>query len=249
MKFIKKKIKAFFNVLGYKISKVNTQQVVYKLNSNFTMEAAIRRCVKRGLKINTVIDVGASDGRWSKLCMQYLPDAHYFLIEAQLAHKIKLDTFKNAHKNVNFKIAAAGKTEGEIYFDNENLFGGLASNTKRNSNFVKTPMISLDTEIAKQQLKPPYLLKLDTHGFEVPILEGAKNIIKNAELIIIETYNFKLTEDSLKYYEICSYMDKLGFYSVEMVDFMLRKYDDVFWQMDTFFIPQNNTIFSYNSYK
>ena len=40
----------------------------------------------------------------------------------------------------------------------------------------------LDKEIQKRKLRPPYLLKLDTHGFEIPILEGAKEIISKAEL-------------------------------------------------------------------
>ena len=110
------------------------------------------------------------------------------------------------------------------------------------------PVISLDTVIEKRQLKPPYLLKLDTHGFEVPILEGAKDVLKHSELVIIETYNYKLTDDSLKYYEMCKYMEDLGFSTIEMVDFMQRTYDNSFWQMDTFFIPSNHKAFTYNSY-
>jgi len=246
---MKKIIKAIFKTLGYKIYKLNTPTIVYKNNTTFTMQAAIQRCVARGLKVNTVIDVGASDGRWSKACMETIPNANYLLIEAQSGHIEGLNKFKGNNSNVNFILAAAGKSEGKIYFDNGDLFGGLASETKMKNNCIEVPMISIDSEVLKQQLTPPYLLKLDTHGFEIPILEGAKEVLKKAKLVIIETYNYKLTDDSLKYYEMCAYMEKLGFLPIEMVDFMLREHDQTFWQMDTFFVPSTNEEFLYNSYK
>tara|TARA_B110000091_G_C13808248_1_gene473597 strand:- start:1243 stop:1995 length:753 start_codon:yes stop_codon:yes gene_type:complete len=245
---IKKIIKRVFKTFGYKVYKINTPIVIYKYNTPFTMQTALQRCVNRGLKVNTVIDVGASDGRWSKMCMNIIPEAKYLLVEAQEDHKEGLINFKESNENVAYIIAAAGKENGTIYFDNTGLFGGIASTEKFEKNCIEVPMINLDSEIESRELEGPYLLKLDTHGFEVPILEGAKELIKNAALIIIETYNYKLTDDSLKYHEMCSYMEKLGFSSIEMVDFMQRKYDDSFWQMDTFFIPSNSKEFSYNSY-
>jgi hypothetical protein len=66
--------------------------------------------------------------------------------------------------------------------------------------------------------------------------------------VIIETYNYQLTGDSFRFWELCSYMDQLGFVPIEMVDLMLREYDHSFWQMDTFFIPVDSKEFSYNKY-
>lgn len=246
---IKKIIKKSFDVLGYKIQKKTTKKIVSPDKGLFTMQSALERCSKRGLDVRTVIDVGASDGRWSRDCMKVLPNANYFLVEAQEGHEKGLRSFKNEQPKVDYIIAAAGRTDGKIYFNNDDLFGGLASETPLKNSCIEIPVIILDNEIKKRNLEPPYLLKLDTHGFEVPILEGAKNIIKSAQLIIIETYNYRLTDESFKYYEMCSYMEKLGFSTIEMVDLMLRKYDDTFWQMDTFFVPGKNENFEYNSYK
>lgn len=246
---IKKIIKHSLNKIGYKIEKVTNTKLKPVGNNFFTMKAALERCVVRGLKVNTVIDVGASDGSWSKACMKTISRANYFLVEAQSGHLESLNSFKRDYLNVDYILAAAGKNDGFIYFDNSSLFGGLASENKSDKNSVKVPVVSLDSEIKKRHLEPPFLLKLDTHGFEVPILEGAKELLKKAELVIIETYNYNLTNDSLKYYEMCSYMEDLGFESIEMVDFMLREYDQSFWQMDTFFVPKINKEFKYNSYK
>lgn len=243
---MKKKNKSILKKLGYKLEKVKTSKDIK--HNTFTMSKAIERCCKRGLSVNTVIDVGASNGSWSQDCLNHIPNANYFLVEAQVEHEENLIKFKNNNKNIDYIIAAAGDKEAAIFFDKSDLFGGIASSKKIDENYIKVPMISLDKEVQKRNLKPPYLLKLDTHGFELPILEGAKEIIKKAELIIIETYNYKLTENSLKYFEMAAYMEALGFSSIEMVDFMIREKDNSFWQMDTFFIPSKHKSFLSNSY-
>jgi len=231
--------------IGYKIQKISRHDDF----NPFTMEGALQRCTDRGLNVNTVIDVGASDGRWSKICMKYLPNARYILIEAQEAHRKGLELFKSENNNVEYILAAAGNKNGLIYFDNSGLFGGLASETPFENNCIEIPVITIDEEIKRLNLQPPYLIKLDTHGYEKAILDGAIETLKNAELIIVETYNYQLTNDSLKYYELSEFMSKLGFSSIEMVDLLLREYDCSLWQMDTFYIPTKRKEFSHNSYK
>jgi FkbM family methyltransferase len=214
-----------------------------------TMESGISRCISRGLKVNTVIDVGASNGCWSELCMKHLPDAKYLLVEAQEAHRKDLEKFTSAHKSSEVVIAAAGNRLGKIYFDNGGLFAGLASEEPLATNCIEVPVTTIDFEVTQRKLSPPFCIKLDTHGYEVPILEGAKETLKQTNLVIIETYNYKLTKDSLKYYEMNEYMEKLGFSSIEIVDLMRRQKDNSLWQMDTFYIPSVSKEFLSNSYE
>ena len=47
---------------------------------------------------------------------------------------------------------------------------------------------------AQYSLPGPHLIKLDTHGYEVPILCGATETLRNTNLLVIETYNFRLIE-------------------------------------------------------
>ncbi len=221
-----------------------------KSSVKFTMEAALERCFKRGIVLNTIIDVGASDGRWSKSCMDSYPSAQYLLIEAQKQHAGNLQKFKSKHSNIDYVIAAAGKEEGEIFFNDSDPLGGQASDKPfdESTSTVRVPLTSIDIEVKKKNLKGPFLIKLDTHGYEVPILEGAVETLKNTNLLIIETYNYKLTKDSLRYWEMNEYLSKLGFLSIEMVDPMLRKHDLSFWQMDTFYVPSNSKELEYNSF-
>ncbi len=246
---IKKGINDALGLFGYQIQKVKKAEPVVQPVAEASMFEALNRCKSRGLNVSTVIDVGASDGSWSRECIKYYPNANYFLFEAQKPYVPKLDQFKEQYKNVDYVLAAAGHREGSIYFDNSVLWGGLASDTPFENNCIEVPVVKVDNEVAKKNLKGPYLIKLDTHGFEVPILEGATETLKNASLVVIEAYNYQLTNDSLKFYQLCEYMSNKGFSPIELVDIMLRKYDNSLWQMDLFFVPNSNKEFSYNEFE
>ncbi|MCW5519190.1 FkbM family methyltransferase [Aureitalea sp. L0-47] len=242
---IKKTINKILGSMGYKLVK----SLAEAPRNHFTIDRALGRARNRNLKINTVIDVGASDGRWAENCMKFFPEASYLLVEAQPAHEEVLNKFITTKTKAEYVLAAAGPSDGEVYFDDSQLFGGIASKEKTSDTMKALPQISLDKEVERRNLNGPFLLKLDTHGFEVPILRGASDVLKETELLIIETYNFKLTDESLRFWEMCTYLDSLGFAVIDQADLMLRKKDHSFWQMDIFFIPKDNVIFEYNKYE
>lgn len=213
-----------------------------------TMFKALERCRKRGIKIETVIDIGASNGIWSRKCMKYYPNAHYHLIEAQKQHENDLKLLKKQHKNVNYTISAADKKCGEVFFDANDLLGGVAHEINDDEKLIKIPSTTVDYEINKNTLRSPFLLKLDVHGYELPVFQGAKEALKQTNLIIVEVYNYRIATDSLKFYEMCQYLANLGFEPTEVVDLMQRKYDDTFWQMDIFFIRSDRKEFTYLDY-
>lgn len=247
---LKKIIQSLFHRLGYQVNKLSSIPMQYvAVENKFTMPKAIERVAQRNIEINTVIDVGASDGRWSESCIMHYPQANYLLIEAQQAHEKGLQAFKALYANANYVIAAAGNKIGEIYFDNSGLFGGLAADVPFEGNCIVVPVTTIDEQVKKYQLQAPYLIKLDTHGYEVPILEGARETLKKANIVIIETYNFQIAKDSLRFWEMCNYMEDLGFLPIDMVDFMHRKKDNAFWQMDTLFIRKDRAEFQSNDYE
>lgn len=234
--------KYFFNLLGVIASGFGIAR------DTLSFRAVLMRCRKRGTQIGAIIDVGASDGRWSLLAKKYFPEAFCLLIEAQGAHRVALEKAKKQLVHADYIIAAAGDQQGTIFFNADDLFGGLASVTPVGNNCISVPMVTVDDEVLRRGLSPPYLLKLDTHGFEVPILEGAKKTLASASLVVIETYNFRLTDSSLKFYEMCAFMESKGFSCVDLAEPMHRPGDKAFWQVDLFFIPSNNPVFSSNSY-
>lgn len=234
--------KMILNLLGTIASMIGIAR------DTLSLRAALKRCLSRGLHIETIIDVGASDGRWSLVAREAFPKAFCLLIEAQDGHKKALECLKRRESRFDYIIAAAGDRNGTVFFNADDLFGGLASATPVGNHCITVPMVTVDEEVSRRALSPPFLLKMDTHGFELPILEGAKNTLAASSLVVIETYNFKLTADSLKFHEMCTFMESKGFSCVDLIQPMHRPGDHAFWQMDLIFTPSESDVFSSNSY-
>ncbi|WP_225907684.1 FkbM family methyltransferase [Leptolyngbya sp. BL0902] len=196
-----------------------------------------------------MIDIGASNGCWSERLGKYYPDASYLLVEANPYHQKALEQFKAQNSKVDYILAAAGDTEGEIYFDGTDPFGGLASHEASAQTNLKVPVTTVDALCKTYQLQPPYLIKLDTHGFEVPIFEGAKETLKQASLLVVETYNFDIAPGSLRFPQLCQYLEDRGFRCIDMSEPLYRDFDQAFWQFDLFFVPQSYPGFNNNRWR
>lgn len=217
-------------------------------NYRARMVSAVEGLKNRKHSFNSIIDVGASDGRWSSLTMQYFPDCNYLLVEANTIHQENLDRFSQSNPNSQYVIAAAGDTIGHIEFDASDPFVGQASHNFSKENTVTIPMTTIDHEVATRELKGPFLIKLDTHGFELPILGGAEQVLAETDAIIVECYNFRLSSESLMFYEMCEYLKQFGFRCIDLVDPRHRPYDGVLWQMDLVFVKETSHEFTYTDY-
>jgi hypothetical protein len=131
---VKKLINNLVCLFGYEFRRIRAAPIPAKpaapppskvaLEFPLGLADALRRATQRGLKIGTVIDVGASNGQWSRKCMPFFPDAFYFLLEANPVHQADLEKFQAAHSQSKYVLAAAGDQEGEIHFRADALFGG-----------------------------------------------------------------------------------------------------------------------------
>jgi FkbM family methyltransferase len=203
----------------------------------------------RKASVRTIIDVGASDGRWSEEVMNWFPNAAYLLIEAQKApHETALREVCQRHANAQYVLAAAGSRQGTIHFNADDPFGGAASETPSVKNDIEVPMTTIDFEVEQRRLQPPFLIKLDTHGFEVPILQGAAKSLADTNVLIVEVYNFKLCDGCLRFHEMCAHLEERGFRCGDIFDVSHRPKDDVLWQMDAVFLRASRPEFACNSY-
>jgi FkbM family methyltransferase len=213
-----------------------------------SMRSAMHALAKQGVPIHTIVDIGASDGHWAEMAMEFFSDSNYLLIEAQKVHQDKLDAFVINHTNAQYCLAAAGDKVGHIFFDAGNPFGGQASYEPYAQNNIEVEVTTVDTQIAQRTLSGPFLLKLDTHGFEVPILEGATETLRHTQVIVIECYVQHLTDTSLTFAQMCSHLDALGFRCIDAVDLEWRPFDNTLWQMDLVFIRKDRVEFDYRDY-
>ena len=202
-----------------------------------------------GFNIKTVLDVGASNGSWSKECLKFFPKSNYVLFEPQPIHNDALNLFVKSNEQVRVIKKAVGASEGYTFFDASDEFGGALASSGVDDNAIKVEMTTLDASVFQLQVAPSYLIKLDTHGFERSILQGAGSVIDKTEILIIEAYNYRITDEAFLFWELCAYLADKGFRPVDLVDVLHRQYDNSLWQMDLLFIKDDWKGFSYLSYK
>jgi FkbM family methyltransferase len=200
-------------------------------------------------EVATFIDVGASDGRWSQEAMLYFPDSQYLLIEAQPVHVAALQRFCAARPNAQFVPAAAGAQPGQINFQASSPFGGVAGYEPFGLHNIVVPVTTIDEQVRAHQLSGPFLIKLDTHGFEVPILAGASQTLAQTAALVVEVYNFTTGPECLQFYEQCAWLRERAFRCADIFDVMRRPSDDMLWQMDMVFICADRPEFRRNSYE
>lgn len=58
------------------------------------LETALLRSLNHNLEINTLVDVGASNGCWTKTAQKFYPHLACYLIEANSFHRASLEKFK-----------------------------------------------------------------------------------------------------------------------------------------------------------
>lgn len=249
MKFLFKPLHNLANAVlergGFRLTNVAPR------NSDPTFAGMLLRLKARQPQFRTVVDVGASDGNWSRRLAAVLPSAkNYILIEAQSVHREGLARFSADFSASRIVAAAAGGRTGEIYFDADDPWSGLAAETPdvRPGKWIRVPVTTIDQEVGSSAFPGPYLVKLDTHGFELPILEGARATLAQTELLVIECYNFDVAPGAQRFPEFCQHLASLGFRCVDMFDLGYRPSDGAFWQCDIVFARADAPVFATSHY-
>ena len=207
---------------------------------------ALLRIKNRNVQVETIVDIGAARGDWSKNAKTVWPAARCHMIEANHQWERELHELA-ADSAYSYVIAAAGPSKGEGLFKFvDDPFGGTGA-TVASAEATRVPQVTIDSECEDRGLKAPFLLKFDTHGFEREILKGAGAVLASTSLTVMEVYNFGPREK--RFPAMMELMEDLGFRCIDIGEPMFRPYDKSLWQMDFFLVPINRPEFEHRGYK
>ena len=139
----------------------------------------------KNIDLKEVLDIGAYEGEWTYHCKQIYPEANVLMIEANAdmeehlkkigPYKIELLSSETDKEVVFHKSLMTHKTGSSIYPENvaEHKFEEVKLKTKKLSDVVES--------------KNYDLIKLDTQGSDLDIINGSKSIFENTKYLMIET--------------------------------------------------------------
>ena len=181
--------------------------------------------------IRSVIDAGASDGRFSKALWPHFPKAEYILIDP-----IKYPDKWEGHGILwVHRCLHSGKRETIPFSIEADPFQSGAYDRGE-----PVDTVSLEELVEKRD---GVFLKLDTHGVELDILEDSLHKLRDKiPAVQIEVYNFPLSEKSPRFHAVCRFMENSGYRVATMFDPLFRG-DGCFWQMDLLFLHKGAQCF------
>jgi FkbM family methyltransferase len=216
------------------------------------MESVLRRLAARDPNVASVIDIGASTGRWSAMTAPMFPNTRFVGVDPLQEREPDLRALKQRQPRFDYVLCVAGEKEHELVqmavsddLDGSTVGGGA----EHGLTMRQVPSRSVDAIAAMKDLRGPFLLKFDTHGFEVPILKGATKTLEQTHYIVMETYNYRHVPGTLLFWEMCALLDGMGFRCFNLVDPMQRPADRSLWQMDLFFARRDNAVFRHDSFR
>jgi FkbM family methyltransferase len=156
-----------------------------------------RHLQKLGLELRSFFDVGASIGRWSSRMSQDFPHATYNLFEPLIDHcpdyRLKMQTTLSRHPEFKLHKVALGpeckKTTMFLYPDN--LVGSTAlplDYMPQNARKVEIDMLTIDYVVEEFRLGVPQVIKMDTQGCELNILQGGKKTLPQVDVLLLECW-------------------------------------------------------------
>ena len=217
------------------------------VENDFGMELALRGLAQRGYNPDVIFDVGAAEGAWTRLAATVWPRSKFVCFEP----------LKEREEPLN-RLAA--DMPGQV----QNLFVGLSSEDAEQamgvagglwaSSFAyggdserRLPVRRLDGLIADGVIPSPSFLKIDVQGFELRVLEGARqHSLASVDFILMECQFFAFCEDMRTLDVTFAYMSDLGYVPYEFVEFLRRPLDGAMGQCDILFAKRGHQLTSDN---
>lgn len=235
MKLNKKKIK-------YHLLKIFHKRYLKSFNSFYKqkLNSVLIDLIEKGVKINTVYDIGAYRGDFSNyLNNTSLKNRDFYLFEANIKNKKYLERF-----DYQYFINVLSDRIKEITFYSKSLSGDSyyleQTNFYSSSDAKNLTTTTLDEIVIANELPLPEFIKIDTQGSELDILNGGKKTISKCKLIYLECPIIEYNVNSPGLDDYISFLDSIDFIPYDICE--VHKIDNVLVQTDIIFIKK--TVFN-----
>jgi FkbM family methyltransferase len=205
----------------------------------------LRRARDAGVVLRQVVDVGASDGGWTRECLRVFPDARYLLVEPREVHAAALSALTSSRSNVRVWRGALGSRPGSLdlhVHGDQSSF--LASDSFPTDTAERVEVRTLDSFLGTDLLQPPDLIKADVQGYELEVLRGAAHSLETAKLLLLEVSYRRMYRDLPLAHDVIAHAASAGFRICDVCTYAGRPSDGLLMQSDLLFAAEGSPVFA-----
>jgi FkbM family methyltransferase len=209
------------------------------------MFRSITKLKELGFTPKTIVDIGAYHGEWTKEMQQIFPNSLFLMIEPMSEKAALLEKMATqSNGKIHFEQALlAAQANQEVIFHQSETASSVLTEHKENDDFEKVTKTTttLSSVLEKKQIDKIDFLKIDTQGYELEILKGATEVLKNVDVILLEVSLLDIHANVPLLHEVCSFMYQYGFVTYDICSFTRRPLDKALWQSDFIFVKENSS--------
>lgn len=204
-----------------------------------TIGSFLQDIQKKGLKIDTVFDIGACVGNWARQMKNtVLFDSNFFLFEALPDHE-------NALKETGLPyiigvLSNPGRESVEFYVGKDTGDSYYKENTGHydNRESVTMPCFTLESVVDSNEMPLPNFIKIDSQGSELDILKGFEKYLDKVDLIYLECPFIVYNLGAPGLQEYLEYMKSKRFIPVDLLQ--IHNSENTLLQIDVMFMREDS---------
>lgn len=190
-----------------------------------------------------IVDVGVAHGT-PELYTTY-PKSQIILVEPLQEFEPHMLAIQSAYENVIIERVAAGSASGTMTICvHPDLVGSSVYKEAEESDVNGIERIidvkTLDEiYVGHIEGKKEVLLKIDVQGAELDVLRGAKRVLEDVEVIVLEVSLHRFFIGGADFSDVVAHMKGIGYVPYDIFGFMNRPYDGSLAQVDMAFVKEN----------
>ncbi|CAJ1370750.1 unnamed protein product [Effrenium voratum] len=185
-----------------------------------------------GFEANSIVDVGAHVGNWTREARQVFPSARFLMIEANALHRPELQRV-----GVPFEIALlTAQGNQSLRFHSTRYMDPRLSET-----------LLIRSRTLDDVVKPYFpaccdLIKADVQGAELELLLGGLRSLQRAQLVLLEAPVLPYNEGAPRFSDLIAFMASKGFEVVDVADATYAEGVSRVLHLDLLFAPRHSRL-------
>lgn len=210
-----------------------------------TIPFALERVKHAGFSPQHVFDVGAYKGEFATLCLDLWPDTSVTCFEVLPKPSGEIRQLVGRHRNLRLISCLLGaRCQDKVEFHLEETASSvLVENAVPQKHKASFPMRTVDDVVSRELgRQPPDFLKMDVQGYELEVLKGAVNSLKNMSLVLAEVNLLDLHKNVPLLADLVGWMSERGWVAYDICGLTRRPLDHALWQADMIFVPSDSPL-------